>query len=72
MDSCPELVSKRNEVGQRQPPPHGWHTLDIECKGVLSTVVDRMLARNRVGVGLTWSTISPLLPVSFLVKEASK
>ncbi len=33
--------------------PHGWHTLDIECKGVLSTGVDRMLVGKRVGVGLT-------------------
>ncbi len=23
-------------VGGPLPPPHGWHTLDKECKGVLS------------------------------------
>ncbi len=42
--------------------PLGHHTLGIECKGVLSTGVDRMLARNRVGVDLTRSTISSFDP----------
>ncbi len=32
--------------------PFGHHTLGIECKGVLSTGVDRMLFGNRVGVTL--------------------
>ncbi len=37
---------------QRLILPHGRHTLGIECRGVLSTGVG-----NRVGVGLTRSTI---------------
>ncbi len=42
------------------PPPLvlGHHTLGIECKDVLTTGEDRMLVGNRVGVGLTRSTIS--------------
>ncbi len=47
-------------------PTHqlGHHTLGIECKGVLSTGVDRMLVRNRVGVhGLTRSVISSFAPI---------
>ncbi len=32
--------------------PLGHHTLGIECKGVLSTGVNRMLVGNRVGVDL--------------------
>ncbi len=43
--------------------PLGHHTLGIECKGVLSTGVDRMLVGNRVGVGLTRSTISSFAPI---------
>ncbi len=42
---------------------NGHHTLGIECKGVLSTGVDRMLVGNRVGVGLTRSTISSFAPI---------
>ncbi len=52
--------------------PFGHHTLGIECKGVLPTGVDRMLVGNRVGVGLTRSTIRHLLPSLFPVKGASK
>ncbi len=43
--------------------PLGHHTLGIEGKGVLSTGVDRMLVGNRVGVGLTRSTISSIAPI---------
>ncbi len=43
--------------------PLGHHTLGIECKGVLSTGVDKMLVGNRVGVGLTRSTISSFAPI---------
>ncbi len=45
--------------------PHGRITLDIECKGVLSI-------GNRVGVGLNWSVLSPLLPSLFPDKGAGK
>ncbi len=41
----------------------GHPTLGIECKGVLSTGVDRMLARNRIGVVLTRSAISFFAPI---------
>ncbi len=37
--------------------------LGIECKGVLSTGVDRMLVGNRVSVGLTRSTIRTFAPI---------
>ncbi len=37
-------------------------TGDIECKGVLSIGVYRLLVGNRVSVGLTRSTTRPLLP----------
>ncbi len=43
--------------------PLGHHTLGIECKGVLSTGVDRMLVGNRVGAGRTRSTISSFAPI---------
>ncbi len=43
--------------------PLGHHTLGIEYKGVLSTGVDRMLVGNRVGVGLTQSTINSFAPI---------
>ncbi len=43
--------------------PLGRHTLGIECKGVLSTGVDRMLVGNRVGVGLTHSAIISFAPI---------
>ncbi len=42
--------------------PHGRQTLRIECKGVLFNGVQKLLFGNRVGVGLTWTTIRPLLP----------
>ncbi len=48
--------------------PFGHHTLGIECKGVLPTGVDRMLAGNRVGVGLTRSPISSFAPISIFQK----
>ncbi len=51
--------------------PHGWHTLDIVCKGVFSIGVQRLLVGNRDGVGLTWRTVRVLLPPLFPVKEAS-
>ncbi len=35
---------------------------DIDSKGVLSTGVLRLLVVNRVGVGLTMSTINLMLP----------
>ncbi len=38
--------------------PHGRHTLDIECKGVLPIGVG-----NRVGVGLTRSNIRHLCSI---------
>ncbi len=41
----------------------GHHTLGIDCKGVMSTGVDRMLVGNRVGVGLTRSTINSFAPI---------
>ncbi len=40
-------------------------TLGIECKGVLSTGVDRIMVGNRVGVCLAWSTISSFAPIQF-------
>ncbi len=43
--------------------PLGYHTLGIECKGVLSTGVDRILVGNRVGVGLSRSTINSFAPI---------
>ncbi len=43
--------------------PLGYHTLGIECKGVPSIGVDRMLVGNRVGVGLTRSTINSFAPI---------
>ncbi len=43
--------------------PLGHHTLSIECKGVLSIGVDRMLVGNRFGVGLARSTISSFAPI---------
>ncbi len=43
--------------------PLGHNTLGIERKGVLSTGVDRMLVGNRVGVGLTRSTINSFAPI---------
>ncbi len=52
--------------------PHGWHTIGIECKGVLSIGIYGLLVGNKVGVGLTWSSIRPLLPSLFPVKEAIK
>ncbi len=52
--------------------PHRWHTLDMECKGVFSIGIKRLLVGNRVGVGLTRSTIRPFLPSLFPVKGASK
>ncbi len=52
--------------------PHGWQILGIECKDVLSIGVPRLLIGNRVGVGLTRSTIRHLLPSLFPVKGASK
>ncbi len=52
--------------------PHGWRTLGIQCKDVLSIGVDRMLVGNRVGLGLTWSNIRPLLPFVFPVRGARK
>ncbi len=36
----------------------GIHALVIECRGVLSTGVFKMLVGNRVGLGLTERTIS--------------
>ncbi len=33
------------------------NTLGVECEGVLSTGVVRMLVENRIGIGLTRSTI---------------
>ncbi len=53
-------------------PPHGWHTLDTECKGVLSIGVYRVLVGNRVGVDLARSTIRLLLPFLFPVKGVNK
>ncbi len=50
----------------------GWHTLDIECKGVLSIGGVHLLVENRVGVGLTRSTIRHLLLSLFPFKGASK
>ncbi len=66
--SCPPRAN-----GLERAPellPYGWHTLDIECKGVLSIGVWRLLVGNRVGVGLTRSTIRHLLPFLFPVKGA--
>ncbi len=45
-------------TGPRPTMLHQHHTLGIECKGVLSNGVDRMLVGNRVGVGLTRSIIN--------------
>ncbi len=52
--------------------PLGHHTLGIECKGVLSTGVDRMLVGNRVGVGLTRSTINSFAPIQISHHESEK
>ncbi len=52
----------RHEFGDCSSKPLGHHTLGIECKSVLSTGVDRMLVGNRVGVGLSRSTISSFAP----------
>ncbi len=41
----------------------GYHTLGIECKGVLSTGGDRILVGNQVGVGPTRNTISSFAPI---------
>ncbi len=54
-------MTKQQQQQQQHAPGH--HTLGIECKGVLSTGVDRMLVGNRVGVGLTRSTISFFAPI---------
>ncbi len=51
---------------------HGRHTLGIECKGVLSNGVERMLVGNRVDVGLTGSTTNPMPPSLFPVKGANR
>ncbi len=42
----------------------------MEYKGELSTGVWRMLVNNQVGVGLTWSTVNPLLPSLYPLYEA--
>ncbi len=55
----------------QQQSPHGWHTLDIESKGVVPAGVGRMLVGKRVGVGLTQSTMRLLLPSLSPRKEAS-
>ncbi len=52
--------------------PHGWHTLDIECNGVLSLGLYFVFISNRVGEGLTRSTIRPLLPFVCPVTGAGK
>ncbi len=43
--------------------PLGHHTLGIECMGVLSTGLGRMLVGNRVSVGLTLSTVKSFAPI---------
>ncbi len=65
-DSTQSMI--KHEFGDCSSKPLGHHTLGIECKSVLSTGVDRMLVGNRVGVGLSRSTISYF--ASFLKKAA--
>ncbi len=48
------------------------HTFGLESMGVLLTGVRRMLVANRVGVGLTRSTISSVSPSLFPIKRANK
>ncbi len=35
--------------------PHGWHRLDIECKGVLSIGVKRLLSNIEIGAKVGYS-----------------
>ncbi len=45
--------------------------LSIKCKDVLSIGVKRLLVGNRVSLGFNRSTIRPLPPSLFPVKEAT-
>ncbi len=54
---CSTHTHKANIDNNKKTLLLGHHTLGIECKGVLSTGVEGMLVGNRVGVGLTQSTI---------------
>ncbi len=56
-------VGARKGLSSNNKKPFGHHTLGKECKGVLFNGVDRMLVENRVGVGLTLSTISSFAPI---------
>ncbi len=51
-----------------QGASHTWYRM----QGRVVQLVSRMLMGNRVGVGLTRSTISIMLPYLFSVKGASK
>ncbi len=57
------LHSPEARVADFNTLPLGHHTFGIECKSVLSTGVHRMLVGNRVGVGLTRSTINSFAPI---------
>ncbi len=66
------LNNNNNNNNNNSLLPLGHHTLGIECKGVLSTGVDRMLVGNRVGVGLTRSTINSFALFTFPITGAKK
>ncbi len=68
MRPCGNSIGKRLTNWKRQGYlcfgrgllPLGRHTLSIECKGVLSTGVDRTSVGNRVGVGQSFPRLGSL------------
>ncbi len=50
------------QQGNSHLVPLGHRTLGMECKGVLSTGVDKMLIGSRVDVGLTSTTLMVMSP----------
>ncbi len=50
---------------------YGHRTLDVKIMGVLSTRAKRVMVKNRVSIGLTWSAIIPMLSFLFQVKEGN-
>ncbi len=42
---------------------HGNHTLDIECKSVLSIGVERSFSKNRADLDRLWSAVSSFKPL---------
>ncbi len=47
-------------MGEHSSMPIGHHTLGIECKNVLSTLVYKLFIRNRIGVGQMFIFYPPL------------